>query len=116
MLLTFCKSKINPATVTATELEYECSITIDADIAEAAGISVGEQVHVLNLSNGSRLITYAIIGERGSEVICLNGPSAHAGRVGDRVTILAYAHLTEEEAKALKMRLVRLDARNRIVK
>jgi aspartate 1-decarboxylase len=115
MLLTFLKSKITPATVTETQLEYIGSITLDADVAEAARLLPGEQVHVLNLNNGERVVTYVIFGERGSGAICLNGPAARTGLVGDRVTVLSYAQLTEEEARAWRMRLVRLDERNRRV-
>ncbi len=115
MLLTLCKSKIAKAAVTATELEYEGSITIDAELAEAAGLLPGEQVHVLNLNNGARLQTYVILGEPGSGVICLNGPAARTALVGDRVTILSYAQMSEEEAKDWRMRVVRVDERNRML-
>ncbi len=114
MLLTLCKSKITPATVTATHLEYEGSITLDAELAEAAGLLAGEQVHVLNLNNGERVITYVILGERGSGVVCLNGPAARTAIVGDKVTILSYVQLTEEEARRWQMTLVRVDDRNRV--
>jgi len=116
MLLTLLKSKITTATVTQTELEYEGSITIDEDVMEAAGLVAGEQVHVLNLNNGARVITYVIPGERGSGTICLNGPAARTGLVGDRVTILSYAQITEEEARTWKTSLVRLDDRNRAIR
>jgi len=116
MLLTLLKSKITTATVTQTELEYEGSITIDEDVMEAAGLVAGEQVHVLNLNNGGRVITYVIPGERGSGTICLNGPAARTGLVGDRVTILSYAQITEEEARTWKTSLVRLDDRNRAIR
>ena len=116
MLLTLCKSKITPATVTDTRLEYEGSITLDADLAEAAGLVAGEQVHVLNLSNGERVITYVILGERGSGVVCLNGPAARTALVGDQVTILSYAQLTEEEAREWQMTLVRVDDRNQVLR
>jgi aspartate 1-decarboxylase len=115
MLLTILKSKITPATVTETHLEYEGSITLPAEVAEAAGLLPDEQVHVLNLNNGERLVTYVIVGERGSGVVCLNGPAARAGMVGDAVTVLAYAQMTEEQARGWRARLVRLDARNRQV-
>lgn len=115
MLLTLCKSKITPAAVTATELEYEGSITLDADLVDAAGLKAHEQVHVLNLSNGERVITYVIVGERGSGIVCLNGPAARTAMVGDRVTVLAYAQVTEEEAREWQMTLVRVDEHNRPV-
>lgn len=116
MLLTLCKSKIAAATVTAAELEYEGSITIDAELAEAAGLFAGEQVHVLNLNNGSRVETYVILGERGSGIICLNGPAARTALVGDRVIVLCYAQMTEEEAGNWKMTLVRVDEKNRVIR
>ncbi len=114
MLLTLCKSKITPATVTQTALWYEGSITIDGELMAAAGLVPGEQVHVLNLSNGERPVTYVIEGEHGSGIICLNGPSARTAMVGDMVTILAYAQMTPEEARTPRMALVKLDAQNRI--
>ena len=116
MLLTLLKSKINPATVTETHLEYEGSITIDAEVAEAAGLLSGEQVHVLDLNNGERITTYVIAGERGSGVICLNGPAARAGLVGDRVTILSYLQVSDEETRDWRATIVRVDERNRVVR
>jgi aspartate 1-decarboxylase len=116
MLLTMGKSKINPATVTATHLWYDGSITLDRDLMEAAGLLPGEQVHVLNLNNGERLITYVIEGDPGSGVICLNGPAARCGVVGDQVTILSYAQVTAEEAEVWQMTRVTVDDQNRIVR
>ncbi len=116
MLLTLCKSKITPATVTATKLDYDGSITLDADLVEAAGLLAGEQVHVLNLNNGERVITYVIVGEAGSGTVCLNGPAARLAVVGDRVTILAYAQVTKEEARDWAMTLVRVDERNGVAR
>ena len=116
MLLTLLKSKMTTATVTQTELEYEGSITIDENVMETARLVAGEQVHVLNLNNGARVITYVISGERGSGTICLNGPAARTGLVGDRVTVLSYAQVTEEEAQTWKTSLMRLDDRNRAIR
>jgi len=116
MLLTLLKSKITTATVTQTELEYEGSITIDEDVMETARLVAGEQVHVLNLNSGARVITYGIPGERGSGTICLNGPAARTGLVGDRVTVPSYVQVTEEEAQTWKTSLVRLDDRNRAIR
>jgi len=110
-----CKSKINPATITASHLWYDGSITIDQALMEAAGLLPGEQVHVLNINSGERIITYTIVGDRGSGTICLNGPAARSGMVGDRVTILSYAQVIEEEARTLKMIIVRVDDQNRIM-
>jgi len=109
MLLTICKSKITPATVTATELNYEGSITLDSALMEAAGLLPCEQVHVLNLNTGERLVTYAIVGERDSGVVCLNGPAARAAAVGDHVTVLSYVQVAPEEGAGWRMTLVRVD-------
>jgi aspartate 1-decarboxylase len=115
MLLTVCKSKIDGARVTEACLEYQGSITIDADLVEAAGFVPHEQVHVLNLNNGERVITYLIVGERGSGVMCLNGPAARTGLVGDRITVLSYAQVTPEEAQGWQITRVQVDAQNRKV-
>lgn len=110
-----CIAKIHGATVTETELHYQGSITIPADLIEAAGMLENERVQVVNLSNGSRIETYIIEGEAGSGVICLNGPAARAGFVGDRVHILCYALVDEEEARDQTLKVVHVDERNRIV-
>jgi len=107
------KSKIHRATLTGTELEYEGSITVDQDLLDGAGILPGEQVHVLNLNNGARLVTYAIVAPRGSGEVLLNGPAARLGATGDRVIILSYCLLTESEAVAHQPTVVLVDARNR---
>ena len=93
MLINVLKSKIAYAEITQTDLFYEGSITIDEDILDQVGISPFEQVHIVNLSNGERLVTYAIVGERGSKVFGLNGPAARKGLVGDFLHILAYADI-----------------------
>jgi len=107
------KSKIHRATLTGVELDYEGSITLDARLMECAGILAGEQVHVLNLSNGERLVTYAITAPRGSGTVMLNGPAARKGLAGDKVVILTYAHLTDEEARRHRPVVVLVDAHNR---
>ena len=109
------KSKIHRATLTGTELDYEGSIAIDRDLIEAADLLIGEQVHVLNLSNAERLITYVIEAPAGSGTMLLNGPAAHLGATGDKVVILAYGAATEEEARRLKPKVVHVDEKNRIV-
>jgi aspartate 1-decarboxylase len=109
-----CKSKIHRATVTATELYYEGSIAIDTLLLDAANILPGEKVEVLNMNNGSRLETYAIKGKRGSGEICLNGPSARFAEKGDEVIILAYAHVADEEAKKLKIKVIYVNDSNKI--
>ena len=93
--------KIHRATVTEANLEYMGSITIDADLLDAAGILPGERVQICNNNNGARLETYTIAGKRGSGVICLNGAAARMAAVGDIVIIIAYAGMDEKEAEAL---------------
>lgn len=110
------KSKIHRATLTGTDLDYEGSITIDPILLEAADILPGEQVHVLNLNNGARLITYAIEGERASGVMLLNGPAARAGMVGDIVVVLTYAQVDEKELGDYKPNVVLVDKNNRVAK
>jgi aspartate 1-decarboxylase len=111
---TVLKSKIHRATVTQADLAYEGSITIDQALMEAADILPFEQVHVLDVNNGSRLTTYAIEGERGSGQICINGAAAHLVDPGDIVIILSYKWATDEEARALEPTLVYVDHENRI--
>ena len=114
MLITFCKSKIGHAKITEAELYYEGSITIDEKIIKAAGIVPGEKVEVLNLNNGNRLETYVIAGKAGSGQICLNGPAARLGYVGDKVIILSYALVDAQEAPKLKTKTIYLDDANKI--
>jgi aspartate 1-decarboxylase len=114
MQLTMLKSKIHMATLTGTELYYTGSICIDQNLLDAAGILDGEQVHVVNLNNGERLITYAITGQRGSGIIELNGPAARLGMVGDKVIIITYAQMSETEAKAHKPVVVHVTDKNKI--
>lgn len=109
------KSKIHRAVLTGTELHYEGSIAIDQDLLDKADIVPGEQVQVVNLSNGERLITYVITGERGSGKIELNGPAARKGYVGDRVIIISYAHVDEPDVRTFTPVIVHVDAQNRIV-
>jgi aspartate 1-decarboxylase len=108
------RSKIHRATLTGTELDYEGSIAIDADLIRAADLLPGEQVHVLNLSNAERLITYVIEAPAGSGTMLLNGPAARLGTRGDQVIILAYAAVDDEEARRLKPKIVHIDEKNRI--
>jgi len=110
------KGKIHRATVTEANVDYEGSITIDALLMGAAGIVQFEQVHVLDISNGARLTTYAIEGEPGSGVICMNGAAARLVNRGDLVIILAYDMLTDAEARDHKPRLVYVNGRNEIVR
>jgi aspartate 1-decarboxylase len=107
------KSKIHRATVTEANLDYEGSVTIDADLMRAANIAEFEQVHVYDLTNGNRIITYAIVGAAGSGTICINGAAAHKVHPGDIVILATYALLSEEERKHFQPQIVQLDAHNR---
>lgn len=97
MLLQVFKSKIHRAVVTQADLNYIGSITIDEDLMDAANILENERVQVVNVNNGERLETYVIKGERGSGVICLNGPAARKVAVGDVVIIISYCYMSREE-------------------
>ena len=107
------KSKIHRATITAVDLDYQGSITVDEELLEKADILPGEQVHVLNISNGDRLITYAIAAPRGSGDMILNGPAARRGSPGDKIIIISYCQVPAEEAKDLHVRIVLVDEKNR---
>ena len=114
MRLNVFKSKIHRCRVTEANLNYEGSVTIDADLMEAADILSHEQVQVLNVNNGERFDTYAIRGPRGSGVVCLNGPAARLAHVGDLVIILTYASMEREELERHTPRIVMVDDRNHI--
>jgi aspartate 1-decarboxylase len=114
MLLELCKAKISNARITACELHYEGSITIDSGILDAAGILPFEKVQVVNLNNGNRLETYAISGKPGSGEVCLNGPAARQGYVGDRVHIISYAFMDPSEARGFQAKVIKLDEYNSI--
>ena len=109
------RSKIHRATLTGTELDYEGSITIDRDVLDTAGMLPGEQVHVLNLNNAERIITYVIEGEAGSGVMLLNGPAARLGLPGDKVIVISYGLVSDEEAPAFRSTVVLVDEKNRVV-
>ena len=106
------KSKIHRATVTRADLGYEGSCALGPELLHAADIAVGEQVHIVNVTNGSRAITYAIAGEPGE--VSLNGAMAHIGSVGDVVIVIAYANVDETELRGFAPRVVHVDAQNRI--
>jgi len=110
---TVLKSKIHRATVTALDLDYEGSITIDEELLEKADILPGEQVHVLNINNGERFVTYAIAAPRGSGTVLLNGPAARLGTVGDKVIIISYCQVPAEKAKDIHAKIVYADDANR---
>ncbi|MBE2280560.1 MAG: aspartate 1-decarboxylase [Ignavibacteriaceae bacterium] len=116
MFREICKSKIQRPTVTQAELYYEGSLTIDLDLMEAADILPYEKVQVVNVNNGSRLETYAIVGDRGTGVICLNGPAARLGTPGDEIVIITYCVMSDEEYKTHKPKVVIVDKQNKIKK
>jgi aspartate 1-decarboxylase len=115
MFRTMLKSKIHRATVTEADLHYVGSVTIDADLMNAADLLEGEQATIVDVTNGARLVTYAITGERGSGVIGINGAAAHLVHPGDIVILIAYATMTEAEAREYRPRIVFVDADNKQV-
>jgi aspartate 1-decarboxylase len=108
------KSKIHRATVTQADLDYEGSLTLDRNLLEAADILPYEQVHVWNVTRGTRLSTYAMVGEAGSGVVCINGAAAHLVSPGDLVIIATFTDLDEAEARKHHPRVVLVDENNRI--
>lgn len=107
--------KIHRATVTQADLHYVGSVTVDADLLAAADLLPGQQVDVVDVTNGARLTTYAIAGEPGSGTVCINGAAAHLVHPGDVVILIAYALLDEAEARTYSPHVVHVDADNRIV-
>ena len=116
MMRIMMKSKIHRATVTQADLDYVGSVTVDAALMEAADLLEGEQVAIVDITNGARLETYVIPGERGSGVIGINGAAAHLVQPGDLVIIMSYALLADAAARAIPPRVVHVDAANAIVK
>jgi aspartate 1-decarboxylase len=110
------KSKIHRATVTQADLDYVGSVTLDQDLMDAADLLEGEQVAIVDITNGARIETYVIPGARGSGVIGINGAAAHLVHPGDLVIIISYALVDDAEARALKPAIVHVDSANRIVK
>ncbi len=115
MRRTLLKSKVHRAVLTATELEYEGSITLPGELMEAADLAAHERVQVLNLSTGDRLETYVIEGSAGSRDICLNGPAARRGVPGDEIIVASYAAYDEDEVAGHEPTVVKVDDRNRPV-
>ena len=113
MLRTMCKGKIHRATVTQADVNYVGSLTIDENLMDASDILAYEEVHVLNVTNGQRMVTYAMKGERGSGVMCLNGAAARHGRPGDIIIVIAYGHYDDGEARVMQPKIVIVDAKNR---
>ena len=116
MMRIMMKSKIHRATVTQADLDYVGSVTLDAALMEAADLLEGEQVAIVDITNGARIETYVIPGERESGVIGINGAAAHLVHPGDLVIIMSYAVLSDAEARTLEQRVVHVDEKNRIVK
>lgn len=116
MRRTLLKSKIHRARVTAADLEYEGSVTIDRDLLDAADIVEFEQVDVYDITNGVRLTTYAIAGPAASGTICINGAAAHLVRPGDRIIIASYAEFDEAEIATHRPRVLLLDDDNRVLR
>lgn len=114
MLRTMLKSKIHRATVTEANLNYEGSITIDADLVKAADLLEHEKVEIFNINNGQRLETYVIIGKASSGVICLNGAAARGACPGDQVIIVSYVLVDDQQAEKVKAKIIKLDAQNKI--
>jgi len=115
MLLNLLKSKIHRATVTEANLDYVGSISIDESLMEAANIQEFEAVHVLNISNGERLITYAIKAPKNTGEICINGAAAHLAQTGDLVIIVAYCMVDEKQMSKQNPTIVHVDKNNEIV-
>jgi len=113
MKLNMFKSKIHRATVTHADLDYEGSVTIDGALLEAADILPFEAVHIWNLSRGTRLVTYALEGPRGSGAVCVNGAAAHLNQPGDRVILATFAEMTPDEARTHTPKVVLVDNENR---
>jgi aspartate 1-decarboxylase len=116
MIIEILKSKIHRVKVTQAELNYVGSITIDEDLLDAAHIIPNEKVQIVNNNNGERFETYAIKGERGTGIVCLNGATARRVQVGDILIIMSYGSLPMEEAKAYQPILVFPDDNNRLLK
>ena len=114
MLLTLCRAKLHRATVTQAELHYVGSITIAADLLEAAGILPWERVQVVDVANGARFETYAVEGAAGSRTVCVNGAAARLVHVGDPVIIIAYALMTPEEARGFHPTIVLMHPDNTV--
>ncbi|NNC86259.1 MAG: aspartate 1-decarboxylase [Bacteroidia bacterium] len=116
MMVHMMKSKLHHATVTQAELHYVGSITVDEDLMDAANLIDHEKVQVLDIENGERLETYVIKGERGSGVICMNGPAARKIQKGDTILVISYAMMSEEEARKYEPVVVILEDNNKVKK
>lgn len=115
MKRTLFKSKIHRATVTDANLEYEGSVTLDENLMKAADIIPWEQVHIWDVTNGNRLVTYAIPGKADSGVVCINGAGAHQIKIGDQVIIATFSEYEESETKTHEPKRILVDGQNRIL-
>ena len=115
MNITMLYSKLHRATVTEANLNYVGSITIDQDLLDTANMRVGQKIDIVNINNGERFSTYIIAGERGKKEICLNGAAARKVHVGDKIIIIAYATMSEEEADKYEPKIVILEDDNSII-
>jgi aspartate 1-decarboxylase len=109
------KAKIHRATVTHADLDYEGSVTISGELMDAAGMLEHEQVHVWNVTRGTRLVTYTIRGDEGSGIVCINGAAAHLVKPGDKVILATFAEVDAEDAKAWQPTVVFVDEHNKLV-
>ena len=114
MWRTVCRSKIHRATVTASNVDYPGSITLDGELMKAAGLVPYEEVHVVDVDNGARLVTYCIEGASSSGTVGINGAAARLVSTGDKIIIIAYAQVAPEELETFAPKIVLVDARNRI--
>lgn len=115
MLIEVVKSKIHRVRITEAQLHYVGSITIDEDLMDAANIIENEKVQVVNINNGERLETYVIKGQRGTGEICLNGPAARKGQIGDIIIIISYAMMDFEEARSFRPSIIFPDENNQLI-
>lgn len=115
MFRTMLKSKIHRATVTQADLHYVGSVTVDQDLLDAADLLPGEQVAIVDVTNGARLETYVIPGERGSGVIGINGAAAHLVHPNDLVILISYGQMDDAQARTYRPRVVHVDADNRVI-
>ena len=116
MIIEMLKAKIHRATVTEADLNYIGSLTLDEDLMNIAGLIEFEKVHVLDITNGSRIETYIIKGERGSGQVCINGAAAHLIHKGNLVIIASYCHLNDAEIQNHSPRIIKVDGKNKIIR
>jgi len=114
MLRTICKSKLHRATVTEANIHYTGSLTLDAQLMKAADLVPYEQIHVVDVDNGARIVTYCIEGPAGSGTVCINGAAARLITAGHQVIIISYVQVTPDELETMAPKIVLLDRRNRI--